>query len=83
MSYDPQPDLDEGLDPEGPSAADLDRFGSEFVVCPECGFDVYDQAEVCPRCGRALTTLGGKGTPAWVIVVVALVLTGLAAVFVL
>ncbi|MCL4741167.1 MAG: zinc-ribbon domain-containing protein [Phycisphaerales bacterium] len=83
MSYDAEPELDEGLDPEGPSAADLDRFGGEFVVCPECGFEVYDQAEVCPRCGRALTTLGGGRASRWVIVVVVVVLAVFVLAFVL
>ncbi|MCW5774879.1 MAG: hypothetical protein KIS87_00335 [Phycisphaeraceae bacterium] len=82
MTYDPQPDLDEGLDPEGPSAADLDRFGGAFVLCPECEFEVYDQAEVCPRCGRALTSLAARKTPWWVILVTAFLLLGLALLFV-
>ena len=44
-------DLVEGLDPEGPSAADLDRFGDELVTCVHCGSRIYDQSELCPRCG--------------------------------
>ena len=44
-------DLSEGLDPEGPSAHDLDRFGSEMDRCPNCGESIYDQAEMCPQCG--------------------------------
>lgn len=49
------PDIGEGLDPEGPSAEDLDRFGDEFVTCPECGKQIYDQVEICPHCGHAQT----------------------------
>jgi len=44
-------DLSEGLDPEGPSAQDLDRFGSEIDKCPHCGSAIYDQSEMCPQCG--------------------------------
>lgn len=44
-------DLAEGLDPEGPSAADLDRFGGELSTCEHCGAEIYDQAPVCPVCG--------------------------------
>ncbi len=44
-------DLSEGLDPEGPSAHDLDRFGSELRTCPNCKSTIYDQAEMCPECG--------------------------------
>ena len=41
--------LDEGLDPDGPSAEDLERFGSELRNCPSCGEDVYDQAGITPK----------------------------------
>ena len=41
-------------DPEGPSEADLERFGAEYVTCPHCGEEVYDQAEVCEHCLMAL-----------------------------
>jgi len=47
-------DLHEGLDPEGPSAADLDRFGDEMTPCPACGSAVYDQSPWCPECGEYL-----------------------------
>lgn len=47
-------DLAEGLDPDGPSAEDLDRFGSELDTCPSCGSSIYDQAEMCPQCGEYL-----------------------------
>lgn len=56
---------DEGLDPEGPSAEDLDRFGDEFVRCGSCGREVYDQAEVCPRCGGPVAG-PGRATPGWI-----------------
>lgn len=44
-------DLAEGLDPDGPSADDLHRFGDEMTRCAACGREVYDQAEVCAHCG--------------------------------
>lgn len=59
-------DLDEGLDPEGPSSADLDRFGDEFRTCPECGADVYDQSPLCPECGHAFGNPTGP-TPVWIL----------------
>jgi uncharacterized paraquat-inducible protein A len=46
-------DLGEGLDPDGPSAADLDRFGNELSVCPACDQSIYDQVPICPNCGHA------------------------------
>lgn len=68
---DPDWDIAEGLDPEGPSAADLDRFGDEMVTCPECGSDIYDQAEICPNCGRLLSG-PEKKLPLWTIAVAVL-----------
>ena len=35
---------------EGPSIDDLNRFGSDEAHCPECGEEIYDQAEYCPKC---------------------------------
>lgn len=70
------PDFDEGLDPNGPSAADLDQFGSEFMPCPHCNKDYYDQAEVCPHCGLPRDAVEG-GMPVWVIATAVLVLLGI------
>lgn len=61
----PDADIDEGLDPEGPSAEDLDRFGDEFTACPNCGSLIYDQAEICPRCGEAIIRQAHR-PPIWV-----------------
>jgi hypothetical protein len=47
-------DLSEGLDPDGPSAADLDRFGDELTACPSCNEPIYDQVPICPHCGHAI-----------------------------
>jgi RNA polymerase subunit RPABC4/transcription elongation factor Spt4 len=73
-------DLAEGLDPEGPSAADLDRYGDEMVACIHCGAKIYDQAELCPRCG-AIQEEVEKGVSWWVYGVV-VVLVGLLLMFV-
>jgi hypothetical protein len=39
---------------EGPSDEDLDRFGEDSPVadarCPDCGADVWSEADVCPKC---------------------------------
>lgn len=75
-------DLDEGLDPEGPSPDDLERFGDELIDCPECGRAVYDQAELCPDCGHALSR-EPRGLPNWAIIVVGVILAGFLLVFVI
>ena len=38
----------------GPGPEDLRRFGGETAYCPDCGGEVWDQAEVCPACGAYL-----------------------------
>ncbi len=42
-------------DDEGPSEADIARFGSETVACPDCGASVYEDSPLCQACGHAMT----------------------------
>jgi hypothetical protein len=35
---------------EGPSPEDLRRFGSATAYCPDCRAEIWDQADVCPKC---------------------------------
>lgn len=42
---------------EGPSRQDIERFNRETAYCPDCGAEVWDQAEVCPKC---FAYLGGE-----------------------
>ncbi|MGV6815516.1 MAG: hypothetical protein ACWA5W_11005 [Phycisphaerales bacterium] len=65
--FDQDWDLSEGLEPDGPSAADLDRFGSEMMACPACGALMYDQAERCPECGEYVIE-EPKRLSAWAVV---------------
>lgn len=69
-------------DGEGPSEADLERFGDEYRTCPECGSLVYDQSELCQACGHAF---GARETtiPIWAIVTVGVLLVGFLLVVVL
>ncbi len=67
---------------EGPSEADLERFGDEFRKCPECGSLVYDQTEICQACGYAFVRVE-KGLPIWAIVAVGVVLLAFVLVVVL
>lgn len=35
---------------EGPSTQDVERFSHEHAFCPDCGAEIWDQADVCPKC---------------------------------
>lgn len=60
-------ELGEGLDPDGPSAEDLDRFGGEMVTCPHCGAQAPDSAAYCHKCGERLDERppGARSMPMW------------------
>lgn len=73
--------FDDGLDPEGPSEADLDRFGDEQVRCWNCHAHYYDQLEHCPHCGSAHRK-PGAGMPTWMWALAAAGVVGFLFVFV-
>lgn len=58
---------------EGPSDDDLDKFGGVTRPCPECKTDLYDDAEVCWKCGHALSG-EPKGPPMWIPIVAVVLL---------
>ncbi len=58
---------------EGPSAEDIERFGSATVACPKCEAEVYDDAAMCWKCGHALST-PDKPLPGWIILVAMLMI---------
>ena len=66
--------LDDDLDPEGPSADDLERFSGEHRACPSCGSEVYDEATICPVCRTPVDTGHDGGLKLGLIVVVGLIL---------
>jgi hypothetical protein len=74
-NYEPR---DDDSDPEGPSEADLERFGDVTVTCPECGTELFDDVALCWKCGRAVGSgAAGEGkTPKWAVVVAAILLAG-------
>ncbi len=52
-------EIDDSLDPEGPSADDLRELGDQneepdVVPCPLCGKGIIDGADWCPHCERAI-----------------------------
>lgn len=72
----------EGLDPEGPSEDDLERFGEEFRPCPECGADVYDQVPLCPKCGHAFDDKA-IGLPLWMVATACIIVVAMILIFTL
>lgn len=75
-------------DYEGPSEDDIQRFGADFVTCPNCSSDVYDQAAVCPTCGMHLGDTASitdkkRMSPALIAVIAVLVMAAFALVYVL
>lgn len=58
---------------------DFDDDEPEFIVCSECGADVYEESEQCPACGSYVVADQRiwTGRPIWWII---LGLLGIAAV---
>jgi len=67
-------DLGPITDDEGPSEADLQRFGDVTRNCPECKTELYDEVEMCYKCGHALSAGSTRPVPKWVFVGVGAVL---------
>jgi hypothetical protein len=72
---------------ENPTQEDVERFGDVTVTCKGCGKDIYDEAEICWNCGRAVlgadrAGAGGGRVPWWVILAAALALLGMLWVYV-
>ncbi|MEM1424175.1 MAG: hypothetical protein AAGH64_09250 [Planctomycetota bacterium] len=65
---------------EGPSEADVARFSADWVTCPNCSSDVYDEATICPTCGVHMGDTAGlsdkNGIPPAVLAALAIVVVG-------
>lgn len=48
-------------DQEGPSDADIARFGNDDITCPQCGTGVYHDSPLCQSCGHAITDADLQG----------------------
>ena len=46
----PMRDQNDDILDEDPSDEDIDRFSGEEAFCPECGAQIWDSVEVCPKC---------------------------------
>ncbi|HEX2839221.1 MAG TPA: hypothetical protein VHN77_13980 [Phycisphaerales bacterium] len=52
-------------DANDPRAEDVEQFSGVTRTCPECKAEVYDEAELCWKCGHAFSG-EPKGMPGWV-----------------
>ncbi len=75
---------------EGPSLEDLNRFGSDEAHCPDCGEEIYDQAEFCPKCRAYLAGNTSSRPPIesefrgrWIVLVAIIVLIAFILIYVL
>ena len=78
------PDVD-----EGPSPEDLERFGGDTAYCPDCGEEIWDLAETCPKCHAYLDGGTDRRPPVeswfhnrWILLVVILTILAFALVYV-
>jgi predicted nucleic acid-binding Zn ribbon protein len=60
-------------DPEEPDDFDIDHDGDEDSAttepCPSCGGSVYEDAEICPKCGQYISQQDSTSRkPLWIIV---------------
>ena len=68
---------------EGPSPDDIRRFSRETAYCPDCGEEIWDALNTCPRCGSYIPEGPSRHRPIdryfrqkWIVVVIVLVLVG-------
>lgn len=64
---------------DGPRPEDIDDFGDVTRPCPKCGATLYDDVELCYKCGHAMGGELQSKPPVWMIVIVVLIALGLLA----
>ena len=52
---------------EGPSSEDIERLDHESVLCPDCGAEIWDAAEICPKCFAYIggNAVNRRPSPGW------------------
>ncbi len=75
----PRPGMPREID-EGPSDADIARFGGDEITCPECATEVYHDATFCHECGHVMEDRSG-GSKKWIGVAAVIALIGFIYVF--
>jgi len=70
-------------DKDAPRLEDVEEFGDATRRCPQCSTDVYDEADLCYKCGHAFGAEKQATPKPWVLVVIGLVVAAILAPFVL
>lgn len=75
---------------EEPSDEDIERLSHDTAHCPDCGAEIWDQAEICPKCGQYVggntlsrPPLAAEWRAKWLILIVLALLVAMVLVFVL
>ncbi|MFZ4576151.1 MAG: hypothetical protein ACOYN0_17335 [Phycisphaerales bacterium] len=72
-----RPRRDEDEPDDGPSESDIERFSDVTRRCPSCNCEVYDEAELCWKCGHAFTRRDTGMPPKWVVIVTIALVVGI------
>ena len=62
---------------DGPRPEDIEDFGDVTRPCPKCGATLYDDVELCYKCGHAVSAEVQQRPGIWVIIVIGLIVVGL------
>ncbi len=76
-----RPRADSRIPDDDPSPEDIARLDNPVRTCPECGKEVFDDAEVCYHCGHAFSRAPKGPTTLQVVVVAMIVLVFLGLAF--
>jgi len=73
---------------EGPSSEDIDRFSDETGYCPNCGAEIWDLVDTCPKCGDHIPEGAQRHAPIerefrnrWIVLIIILTLLAFLFVF--
>jgi hypothetical protein len=59
---------------EDPAPEDVDRFSDVTQNCPHCGTELYDDAELCWKCGLAVADKPKAGVSVYVVAVIVIMI---------
>ncbi len=72
-----RPNTKPRLSDDGPRPEDIEDFGDVTRPCAKCGATLYDDVELCYKCGHAVGAEAQQRPATWMIVIIALIVLGL------